>query len=451
MKYHLRLILLVTSLVSSLALLAGAQDQGDGKIDTDFGELSPPSAVLEWSLEKLRRLVQQDPLDPYKHVALAKAAHFLRYEEEAIEAYQEALRLDPSSTEAHLGLGRIYASQKRNPDDAIEHLNTVIESDPDNISAREELACLYFRLQRYPRAREELGAILSRQPDDVLSMYRLAVIAHDEGYLDEARHRIKDILELDSDYEHALVLSGVLYTHSGEMDKARQEFERACSLYPGNMRARYELAKILVQERQFEKAEPILRAIVDEDPFHNHALFQLLRITLRKGDREAAEKIKASLDAVNALGRGQRNYYRGYLRHHPDTPETHLALARIYLEISRGNLAAKEFQVALQRDPANREALFLLGQVYMASEDYRKASEYLSRCLELQGDAATIHGLLAVCYLHLGGGAQARSHFDAAAKIDPAHPLVTRIRQMLKEQKTRENIPPEKTEARTPK
>ena len=419
--------LLIILLLCPVHFVAG-QQTGDYGVDFEF----PAEPVIQDPRfsQKERQLldaIKNDPDNPSLNIEFARLYQLHRYYDKAIAILESTIAKHPSNSRAHFCLGQILGSQQRDPNRSLTELHEAIRLKPDSIEFRQELVSVYYRLQRFPPALEHLEEILKRDPTNADALYRKAVILHIRGEIREA----ESIVDQLPTREHARVLKAIIVQQRGE--DAKGLFESILKDAPDNIRAKYEYAKNILRERNFEEAEKIFEEIIDQEPFYQHALFQLIKIYSVKKQKEKAKLAKQSLDTINRMGRKERNFYRSYLRHHPDTAETHLAMARVYLEIARGNLAAKQFRTVLQRDPTNREALFLLGQIYMASEDYQEAVKYLGRCLPLLGDKATIHGLLAICHLHLGDGMKARSHFDAAAEIDPTHALVGRIRRMLRE------------------
>jgi tetratricopeptide (TPR) repeat protein len=70
---------------------------------------------------------------------------------EAISAYQEALRLNPSSAEAHLGLGKTDLALAR-LSDAITELEETLRLSPGNVQARRLLSQAYQRAGDTKRA-----------------------------------------------------------------------------------------------------------------------------------------------------------------------------------------------------------------------------------------------------------------------------------------------------------
>ena len=65
--------------------------------------------------------------------SIADAAQYAEQKQydKAVEAYLEAIRLNPTSVVAHLGLGTTYQNMGR-PADAVEPLRTAVRLEPQN-------------------------------------------------------------------------------------------------------------------------------------------------------------------------------------------------------------------------------------------------------------------------------------------------------------------------------
>lgn len=73
--------------------------------------------------------------------------------EKAEYAYKRALELNPRYTEAHFGLGILYFLNGR-LENALDHFEAILEIDPKNKKANEEIAKVYLRLDKPYLARK---------------------------------------------------------------------------------------------------------------------------------------------------------------------------------------------------------------------------------------------------------------------------------------------------------
>ncbi|MFB3788491.1 MAG: tetratricopeptide repeat protein [bacterium] len=403
----------------------GAQDSGNQSVDLEFPDhpviQDPQFARKERALLETLRA---EPDNPRVEIELARLYQAQRFYPQAAALLEEVASRHPEISEAHFYLGQIYGVQKTDPQRSLDELQKAIQLAPDRTEYREEIVNVYYRLQRYPPALRHLEEILMREPDNADALYRKAAILHTQGRAGEA----EAIVDRLPHHEHARVLQAIIRQQRGE--NAKPLYEAILRDYPEDIRARYEYGKILLNEKQLPAAREIFEKIINEDPFYQHALFQLVKIYSFSKETEKARLAKQSLDTINRMGRNQRNFYRSYLRHHPDTAETHEAMGLIYLEIGRGNLAADEFRRVLEFAPKHPEAPFYLAQIFMASDEFREALPYLEQCLAVREDKARLHALMAQCYLELQDAENARRHLDAALQLDPRDPLANRIREL---------------------
>lgn len=404
---------------------AAAQDSGSQSVDLEFPEQSEiQDPQFQAKAQKLIDVLQTNPDNIQLKIQLAGLYQNHRYYAKAVEIYQQIGKNHPETAEAHFRLGQIWGAQLTDPDRSLSELKEAVRLAPDRIEYREELASIYYRLQRFPPALEQVEEILKRDPRNDNALYQKAVILYTQGHIPEAENLVNQL----PNHEHARVLKALIVQQRAE--DAKPLYEAILHDFPQNLRARYEYGKLLFQEKQYAKAQEIFAAIIDEDPFYQHAIFYLVKMYLLAGDNQKAALAKQSLDTINRMGRSQRNYYRSYFQHHPDTPETHRTMGLLYLEIGRGNLAAKEFHRVLEFDSRQTEALFYLAQIAMSSRDYREALSYLENYLHIRDDSADIHALAAQCYLELKDAPNARKQLEAALRIDPKNLLAVKIKEL---------------------
>ncbi len=366
--------------------------------------------------------------DPENIVNLLELSHFYfkhRYYPQTVGVLEHIIQLNPEAHRAYFLLGKILGSQKSDPARSLSALNKTVNLKPDSIQYREELVNVYHRLERYPPALKHLDKILEIEPDNQDAIYRKAVILHIQGNVAEASSLIKN-----SSHEHSMVLEAIIKHQQGETPITL--YERILEKYPKNIRARYEYGKLLMKQRKTSDAQTIFEKIIDDDPFYQHALFQLVKIYSIKRERDKAKLAKQSLDTINRMGKDKRNLYRSYLRHHPDTAKTHFTMGMIYLDIGRGDMAAVKMKKILELDKTHSQAQFYLAQIYMSSGDFQTAISYLKPCLESMENKALIHSLLTQCYLEVNNVNKANKHLKEALRINPQEPLANRILTILK-------------------
>lgn len=188
------------------------------------------SLVLEGRMDEgiqhLRRAIEVRGVYPKAWGNLASALLRHGRHEEAIEAYQQVLRQDPSLAGfarkniggALLMLGRqqealeqLHAAHELAPEDdeirpasgneaaqAVGHLIATLDRDPNNLEAAGTLADLYVQQRRAKEALPLLDELLRQQPDNLIARHNRAIAAFELGQFAEARRIYEEVLARDA-------------------------------------------------------------------------------------------------------------------------------------------------------------------------------------------------------------------------------------------------------------
>ena len=93
--------------------------------------------------------------------------------DEALEHYQRAYKMDPSSGEAQLGMGKSLADENQ-PEEALKYLRMAVQTDPMNASAHYRLArvCHDLHLDEEAQKETKLFQEIRQAKDRVAQLYR---------------------------------------------------------------------------------------------------------------------------------------------------------------------------------------------------------------------------------------------------------------------------------------
>jgi tetratricopeptide (TPR) repeat protein len=173
----------------------------------------------------------------------------------ALQAYTEALRLQPRDALTRLAVGRFYL-ERGEPDQAIEHLVIALEIDPS-------LRAAYPILGRAYRQ--------SGQPASSVSVLKKAV----------------DTDASDQESRYAL---GQTLLAMGRADEGREEMEKYNTIRQqvANAEAAYKAALARLDESKFADAEKLLRDAVRIAPTYGPALQSLGKLLLDRGSADKA-------------------------------------------------------------------------------------------------------------------------------------------------------------------
>jgi tetratricopeptide (TPR) repeat protein len=230
------------------------------------------------------------------------------YLEQAEKQFQLALRDDPSSAEAHYGLGSVYLQQKKTDQarasferalqlnasypgtrpnawnnlgllatregrtgDAIGDFQEALRNSPDHLIALENLGNAYRQEKRWGEARAALERALTGKPHDPEANYSLAMVYAQTGDTARAYDYLQKALLERPDYPEALNNLGVLYLRTGRRDAAVAQFEKSILVAPDFDQAYLNLARVYALEGSTEKARAVLAGLLKQHPGHAQA------------------------------------------------------------------------------------------------------------------------------------------------------------------------------------
>ncbi len=156
--------------------------------------------------EKLYRKNQRDPrILMGRAVSLQKTGRVA----EALKAYEETLDLYPANSEAlanFLGLMNVQYPEK-----ALEKLNRLYRSQPNNPAVAAQLGISYGNLGDYEQAKRYLKIATSLEPNNALHFYNLAIISERAGDKRGAIAAYEKSLEVDAVYGGRAISRETIY------------------------------------------------------------------------------------------------------------------------------------------------------------------------------------------------------------------------------------------------
>jgi Tfp pilus assembly protein PilF len=222
--------------------------------------------------------------------------------------FKQALSENPSSAEAHYGLGSaqlkqgdraaaqgsfeqavkanadypdtkpnawnnlgLLATQADNLDAAIGFFKEALLLSPDHVISLLNLGNSYRQKRGWNEARQTLEHAAELQPDNAEVNYSLGMVFAQTDQSDVAYTYLKRAVELRPNYPEAMNNLGVLYLHTRQPDKAIAEFEACIRIAPEFDRAYLNLARVYVIEGNREKARQVLSALLGKHPDHSEA------------------------------------------------------------------------------------------------------------------------------------------------------------------------------------
>jgi len=151
--------------------------------------------------------------------------------EEAIDHYNQAIRLKPDSAEAYNNKGDAYAALSQYQQ-AIDNFNEAIRLKPNNADAYYNRGNAYAALNQHQQAINDFNEALRLKPDYALVYYNRANVYTKLGLYQKAIIDFNEAVRLKPDYADACNNRGGVYFKLGQYQRAVEDFNEAIRLKP---------------------------------------------------------------------------------------------------------------------------------------------------------------------------------------------------------------------------
>ncbi len=152
--------------------------------------------------------------------------------QEAIGDFQQAIKLDPKNSKAHLLLGLTYANTG-DFDQAVKYSQNSLSIEP-SFAAYHNLGLIYANKGEYEKAQMAYEKALELNPSSYRAWYELALIHAGNnagnGHFDEAITSYKKVLEMNPQFADAYLGLGAAFYWSGDKESAQEMVRQLESL-----------------------------------------------------------------------------------------------------------------------------------------------------------------------------------------------------------------------------
>jgi tetratricopeptide (TPR) repeat protein len=272
------------------------------------------------------------------------------YLNKAIDAYKEALRLDPTASFLSEELTDLYI-QSGQLNRAVTEAEALLKQNPDNLDARRVLGRIYTRLigdtdskkideNMLRKSIEQYKIISEKDKNDLDSrviLGRLYLASHNSV---EAEKAYKSVLDVEPDNEEALTGMASVYSGLGDTKGAIEMLRRASEKNP-NVRSLGALASFYEQTNDYASAADTLKRMLPLQP-DNNRIKRALAQDLLYSDR---------IDESLAL-------YKEIAGEDPKDPSVFLNMSRIYRQKGDFDQSRAAFLKAREIDPTNLDVKY---------------------------------------------------------------------------------------------
>ena len=258
-----------------------------------------------------------------------------RRRQDALEHYEEAVRLKPDYIEAQHNLGIMLTGSGR-WQEAIEHLKQALQLNPEDSVAHNHLGIALAETGRPQEAIEHYKKAVQLKPDYFEACNNLGIALAMADRPQEAVDYFRQVLRLKSDYSEAHYNLGNVLFQIGRPEEAIEQYRQALRINPDYADAHANLATILARtDRLQDAAEHYRQAIHLRNDFAV-AYYNLAATYARMHESaEALAMAQKALDLARSQGKAAfaeeiekwLNSYRAGLPGPPSAPQSSTNLA----------------------------------------------------------------------------------------------------------------------------
>jgi tetratricopeptide (TPR) repeat protein/peroxiredoxin len=165
----------------------------------------------------------------------------------------------------------LLATREGKIDEAIQYFQQALRVSPEHWIALENLGNAYRQQHLWLQARQTLEQALAARPEDAEANYSLAMVYAQTEQPDLALEHFQKALRYRPVYPEALNNLGILYLRSGRRDEAVGRFEECIRVAPEFDQAYLNLARVYAVEGTPDKVRTVLEALLKQHPGHPQA------------------------------------------------------------------------------------------------------------------------------------------------------------------------------------
>ena len=324
--------------------------------------------------QALDRALAANANDAQAHSLRAIIALAQNRKAEARADAERAVAADPTSPEAQLSLSWVKQAEF-DLDGALAAARQAVALDPDYVPALVQESILLFGMGRLREAVTVAERARELAPDDAMVHTVWGFLQLARNQVPEAHTAFREAIARDSTLALPRVGLGLILFRWNETDAAVAELRKATLLEPRVSLYQSYLGKAFYEVKQDRWAEQTLalaKELDSRDP--TPWFYDAVRLQSVNQPVAAVENLQKSIELND-----HRGVYRSRLLLDEDRAARSATLGRIYNELGFTQLALREGQQSIARDPTNYSARRLLvdAKAAIPDQEVARASELL--------------------------------------------------------------------------
>ena len=278
--------------------------------------------------EKAKSLIEEYPNSFIIWNVIGVTAYETGKLEDAINAYEKAIHINPNYAYAYNNLGLVLKDQGK-LNKAILAIKKAKSLNPDYVDAYNNLGVILTEQCKFDEAIKILEKAISLQPNYAEAYNNLGAVHRDQGKLHEAMEYFRRAILLQPDYVDAYNNLGAVERDQGKFYEAIESFKRAISLQPDYVESYYNLGSVFSELGKLDEAIKASAKAIMLKPDYELArashLYQLAQIC-------AWETIEKNRTWIPQLGRKKEAVRPFHLLSLEDAPDRQKKRAKNYFK-----------------------------------------------------------------------------------------------------------------------
>jgi len=325
---------------------------------------------------------------------------------EAATAADAALTLMPESAEAMYQKGSV-AHVQGDLKGALSTYDRTLQTDKNHVEARVARIGIALDQGRFDDAKKDVAELQKTAPNEPRGAYMKALLAERDGDMNGSRTALKEVTDLLDPVPiefiryrpQLLMLNGLAHFGQNQGEKAKQyleAFQRVQAVSPVSKL----LARIYLANGNTAQAINMLEPYLRAQPGDGQAITLLARAHMAAGRNTKASALMQ--EALKAQ----------------DNPAFRTTLGLSLVGDGQTASGITELEAAYKKDPRQLQAATALVQLYLRSNQAKKAVPVAEQLVKAQGNNAGFHNLLGMAQGQAGNIPASRSAFEKAITLD---------------------------------
>ena len=431
--------------LAACSLVLGACQDDEEKVAEYLSRASAYQEAKEYpaAINEYRNALQIDPNNAAAHWGLAKGYLANQQIPEGFWELREAVRLGPDNMDARAQLSQLLLLGG-DPDEALTETEELISRGGrrGNIHRAQALD----RLERVEEAFEEYERAIAATPDKPAPVLLYAQSLNRYGDREVAERYFQKLVEMAPDVSNYTFLAAFLAQDRAREDETEQAFLEATRLaeVEDQVLAHQNVASFYFQRERFDEATNYLDGAILTVEQPVGLIYLLARLHVAQGNTEKADALIKEATQVDPadpvpyltlsghLGRqgdvaGALTAAEKALEIDPDLTDAKLRVAEIMVDVGyrdddeekirRGQQMVEE---VLSAGTPSASALMVMAKIDLAQQKVDEAIKGLRAALEFEPNNSQAHFILGTALSVQGEGPAARAELARALEIDPS-------------------------------